>query len=67
MPEMGGLELHDEACKRQPVLSARTLFTTGSTLPDALEQLAARPGFSLLQKPIEVETLRQMVRKLVAQ
>ena len=67
MPEMGGRELHDEACKRQPVLSARTLFTTGSTLPDALEQLAARPGFSLLQKPIEVETLRQMVRKLVAQ
>jgi signal transduction histidine kinase/CheY-like chemotaxis protein len=67
MPEMGGLELHDEACKRQPVLSARTLFITGSSLADALQELSERPGFSLLQKPIEVEALRQAVRKLVAQ
>jgi len=65
MPEMTGLELYDRLARELPALAQRMLFITGGVLHGV--DTPTRPGIAVLEKPIEVETFRRAVRKLVSQ
>ncbi|WP_257454057.1 hybrid sensor histidine kinase/response regulator [Archangium lipolyticum] len=59
MPQMTGMELHEELSRRAPDVAARMLFLTGGAFtPDAQRFLSKRRW---LEKPIDNEALRTCV------
>ncbi len=66
MPEMTGMELHDELAKVAPALSRRMVFLTGGAFtPDAREFLERVPN-PRVEKPFDPRALRAMVSDLLA-
>jgi two-component system cell cycle sensor histidine kinase/response regulator CckA len=63
MPHMNGRELAQRAVRLRPAM--RVLYMSGYT-EDAIDrQVAAEPGFALLQKPLVQETVARRVRELL--
>ncbi len=62
MPGMGGERLHRALETDYPHLAGRLLLTTGDTVGEEVESLAARTGLEILHKPFELDELRSRVR-----
>jgi CheY-like chemotaxis protein len=65
MPEMSGLDLHDEIARRMPALARRVIFITGGVKEHAAaERLDSLPN-PILLKPIDLSVLRWALRECV--
>ena len=65
MPELTGMELHDEIVRIAPRQAERMIFTTGGGLPAKLQQFAESKG--VLSKPFDLDELRRLVGALAQQ
>lgn len=65
MPELTGMELHDEIFRISPRQAARMLFTTGGGLPSKLQTFAESKG--VIPKPFDLDELRRLVAAMVHQ
>ena len=59
MPELTGMELHDEIVRIAPRQAARMIFTTGGGLPSKLQAFAESKG--VVPKPFDLDELRRLV------
>jgi two-component system, NtrC family, sensor kinase len=65
MPELNGMELHDEIVRIAPRQAARMIFTTGGGLPAKLQTFAESKG--VLAKPFDLDELRRLVAAMAQQ
>jgi CheY-like chemotaxis protein len=63
MPNMTGIELRDRLHAIAPELAARIVFVTGGALLPHVRALLERVPNAWLEKPIDVEGLREFVRR----
>jgi CheY-like chemotaxis protein len=63
MPNMTGIELRDRLHAFAPELAARIVFVTGGALLPHVRALLERVPNAWLEKPIDVEGLREFVRR----
>jgi len=61
MPELTGMELHEEVAKLDPHLAERTVFMTGGAFTGAARAFADRMGERVIPKPFDVDALREAV------
>ncbi|MCZ6697015.1 MAG: response regulator, partial [Acidobacteria bacterium] len=61
MPEMDGQALFEEIRSRHPELSDRVLFASGDTLHPDTRRFIENSGRPCIDKPFEIETLRDAV------
>jgi CheY-like chemotaxis protein len=59
MPELTGMELHDEIVRIAPRQADRMIFTTGGGLPSKLQVFAESKG--VVSKPFDLDELRRLV------
>ena len=60
LPDLTGMELHDEIARVSPGQAERMIFITGGGLPARLQAFADRKG--ALMKPVEGPELRRAIR-----
>ncbi|MEO7094758.1 MAG: response regulator [Polyangiales bacterium] len=65
MPELTGMELHDEIVRIAPRQAKRMIFTTGGGLPSKLQIFAESKG--VLSKPFDLDELRRLVAAMSQQ
>ncbi len=63
MPDMGGVSLYSELCKRRP--EVKVLFVTGHPLEDRDQEVLEKSGVPWLQKPFSVVEFFQTVEVLL--
>lgn len=63
MPEMNGMDLHAELVRRIPEQAAQMVFLTGGAYTAAARDFLDKGKFPLLEKPVEVATLRELLHK----
>lgn len=61
MPEMGGLDFHEEVARRLPAQARRIVFLTGGTTDPATRARLDAVGCVVLEKPIDMVCLRRLV------
>jgi CheY-like chemotaxis protein len=61
MPEMTGVELYEEIQRVAPQLAARVVFMTGGVFSADVEAFLERVAPKVLDKPIELSTLRSLM------
>ncbi len=66
MPEMSGIEFHEEIRRLDPTLARQTLFLTGGAFTDQARAFLEREGVRHLEKPFSLEVLRETVRARLA-
>jgi CheY-like chemotaxis protein len=62
MPEMSGMDFHEEALRRFPDAADRMVFVTGGAFTPAAIAFLARVPNERLEKPFEPEAVRELVR-----
>jgi PAS domain S-box-containing protein len=62
MPEMSGMDFHEEALRRFPDAAERMVFVTGGAFTPAAIAFLARVSNERLEKPFEPATVRELVR-----
>jgi PAS domain S-box-containing protein len=62
MPEMSGMDFHDEAVRRFPDAAARMVFVTGGAFTAAAVAFLARVPNERLEKPFDPALVRSFVR-----
>ncbi|XXF77854.1 two-component regulator propeller domain-containing protein [Myxococcaceae bacterium GXIMD 01537] len=67
MPDMTGMELHEEVLARAPAVAARMVFITGGAFTPGAQAFLERVGNERLEKPFEPEALRELVSMRVRQ
>ncbi len=65
MPGMSGQQLYEEVKRRDKVLAARIIFSTGDTVSEDTRAFLEGSGNSYLQKPFEIETMRETVMAML--
>jgi signal transduction histidine kinase len=65
MPEMTGMEFHDELMRVAPELASRTIFLTGGAFTSKAAKFLDRVPNRRLEKPFDPTTLRATIAKLV--
>ncbi len=65
MPGMSGQQLYEEVKRRDEVLAARIIFSTGDTVSEDTRAFLEGSGNSYLQKPFEIETMRETVMAML--
>jgi len=66
MPRVDGRALYEEACREFPHLADRFLFVTGQAAARAgLTDFIYRTNNRLLEKPFDVEVLREAIHELL--
>jgi len=65
MPELTGMELHEEIVRIAPRQAERMIFTTGGGLPAKLQMFAESKG--VLSKPFDLDELRRLVAAMTQQ
>ncbi len=63
MPGLTGMDLHEELERLDPAQAARMIFLTGGACTPAAAQFLARPGMEWLEKPFELETIREVIAR----
>jgi CheY-like chemotaxis protein len=63
MPSMNGIELRDRIHAASPEQAARIVFVTGGALLPHVRAMLERVPNAWLEKPIDVEGLREFVRR----
>jgi CheY-like chemotaxis protein len=61
MPEMCGPEVFDRVKAVDPTTAAAFVFVTGGATPEQLASMAAT-GMPCMQKPLEVDAIRSLLR-----
>ena len=61
MPDLTGMELHDEVTRLDPELASRTAFMTGGAYTGAAQTFAGRMGDRVVAKPFDLKALRAVV------
>jgi two-component system NtrC family sensor kinase len=61
MPGMSGQDLYRKILELKPEMSARVIFATGDVVGAGTQDFLERVGNRCLQKPFEIDTLRQIV------
>jgi PAS domain S-box-containing protein len=62
MPDMTGMDFHEQAARRFPDAARRIVFVTGGAFTPAAAAFLARVPNRRLEKPLDLETLRTIVR-----
>ena len=65
MPEMTGMELHDEILRTAPELAERLVFLTGGAFTDRARSFLERVPNARLEKPFDANALRSLVGERV--
>ncbi|MCB9832248.1 MAG: response regulator [Planctomycetes bacterium] len=65
MPEMNGLQFHEEVRRRPGTTCGNFLFMTGPAPGDGIESLIAARGLDCIRKPFEVRSIRATVNALI--
>jgi len=65
MPSASGMVLYDTLTKRHPSLAASMVFITGGTFTPEARAFQGRVDNLVLEKPVNVDALRALVRKAV--
>ena len=63
MPEMSGMELHDELTRRFPDAAERMVFVSGGAFTPSAKAFLDRVTNERLEKPFDAQTLRSTVRR----
>ncbi|HWR67643.1 MAG TPA: ATP-binding protein, partial [Desulfomonilia bacterium] len=63
MPVMNGMELYEEAVKRNPGLRKRFMFITGDTYDFQVKEFLESTGVTYLRKPFRIKELRDTVSR----
>lgn len=66
MPAMSGIELHGELAQLNPDVAARVVLITGGSLPRETEVFLRERGVLVLEKPIDLDALSELIRARVA-
>ncbi len=66
MPEMTGMDFHDELARTQPQLAAQIIFLTGGAFTPGAREFLDRVENPRLDKPFDAHSLRFLVRQRVA-
>jgi PAS domain S-box-containing protein len=61
MPEMTGMQLHDEISRLAPGLASRVVFVTGGAFTDAARSFLERVPNARIEKPFTPEEIRTLV------
>jgi CheY-like chemotaxis protein len=61
MPEMTGMQLHDEISRLAPGLASRVVFVTGGAFTDAARTFLERVPNARIEKPFTPEEIRTLV------
>jgi CheY-like chemotaxis protein len=64
MPDLTGMDLHDELTRDFPEQAARMLFWTGGAFTPASLAFVQNSGRTVLHKPVDVSELRANVRRI---
>ena len=65
MPQITGMELYDRICKEFPEHAPRMIFLTGGAFTQAARDFLAKVPNPTLEKPIDRQSLLQLVRERV--
>ncbi|HEY1693622.1 MAG TPA: response regulator [Polyangiaceae bacterium] len=63
MPTMNGLELRDRVADVRPDLAIRIVFVTGGIVLEHLRRRMAEVPNTVLEKPFDFASLREMIRR----
>jgi CheY-like chemotaxis protein len=61
LPDIAGTTLFERAVERAPALATRFVFVTGDPLDPTLQELVARHGLDVLEKPFDPADLDALV------
>ncbi len=67
MPEMSGVDLHQELSRRAPEVTERTVFLTGGAFTPNARAFLNEVKNHKVEKPFSSEQLRGLVRAMLAQ
>ena len=67
MPELTGMDLHDELCRAHSDQAERMIFMTGGTFTEDALEFIERVDRPLLTKPFQSDTLRSEITKQLRQ
>ena len=65
MPEMTGMDLHEELLKIAPDQAERMVFITGGAVTTRARDFVATVGNLVLDKPFDMRALRKMIRRRI--
>ncbi|HEX8437444.1 response regulator [Archangium sp.] len=65
MPEMSGMDLHEELTSHSPELAERFVFLTGGAFTSSARAFLSRVSNPRLEKPFSSQELRELVQSLV--
>jgi nitrogen-specific signal transduction histidine kinase/CheY-like chemotaxis protein len=65
MPDVSGMDVHEWLAERSPELIRRMVFITGGAFTPAAKEFVQKSRNILVDKPIESDALRALVRDLV--
>ncbi|MFL5356071.1 response regulator [Archangium sp.] len=66
MPEMSGMELHQELSRHAPALAERMVFLTGGAFTPNARAFLEQAGIRRVDKPFSSRELRQLVQTMLA-
>ena len=64
MPDLSGMDLHDELARTRPELARRMVFMTGGAFTPRARQFLATVGNRRIEKPFEFSQLVTLLRTL---
>jgi CheY-like chemotaxis protein len=67
MPDMNGIDFHEEVARTLPAQARRVVFVTGGVMNAAVRARVEASGRTVLEKPFGVDRLRAIVEALVAE
>ncbi len=65
MPEMSGMEFHDELARRYPAVAERVVFISGGAFTGTANAFLDRVTNVRLEKPFDAKTVRAIVQRFV--
>jgi CheY-like chemotaxis protein len=66
MPDVTGMDLHDEVAKLYPGLEHRIIFMTGGAFTPRAREFVATASNPFLEKPIDVPALTAALREILS-
>jgi PAS domain S-box-containing protein len=65
MPDMTGMQLHDQIQTQAPEQARRTVFMTGGAYTERARAFAAQRSHHILTKPIDAREIEKVIRELL--
>jgi CheY-like chemotaxis protein len=64
MPEMDGMQFHQELARERPDIARRIIFMSGGVFSPALRQFFDELPNRRLEKPLDIQTLRRLIDEM---